>query len=195
MAEIPQRVSLPRAAAIGVLAAGLVALGGCSSSPGGQASSSASSTTNVTSNNQQDAVFASQLIELNEQLVTITDIISAKTDDPTVAAKLDDLARTANERIVLAKGWLKLWGRTAVQAPPAPGLLTERQQDALIDSSGAALTAAIASVTQSQLQGTLAISQAELAGGENSSAKQVAQKLADQSATELAILGKVQAGT
>ena len=192
MAEIPQRVSLPRAAAIGVLAAGLVALGGCSSSPGGQASSPASSTTNVTSNNQQDAVFASQLIELNEQLVTITDIISAKTDDPTVAAKLDDLARTANERIVLAKGWLKLWGRTAVQAPPAPGLLTERQQDALIDSSGAALTAAIASVTQSQLQGTRTISQAEVATGENSSAKQVAQKvLADQSAAELAVLAQV----
>lgn len=191
MAEIPQRVSLPRAAAIGVLAAGLVALGGCSSSPGGQASSSASSTTNVTSNNQQDAVFASQLIELNEQLVTITDIISAKTDDPTVAAKLDDLARTANERIVLAKGWLRLWGRTAVQAPPPPGILTEQQQDALIDSSGAVLASAIASATKSQLEGTLAISQAETAGGENTAAKQVAQKLVDQSQAELAVLAQV----
>ncbi len=89
----------------------------------------------VTTNNQQDAVFASQLIELSEQLNSITDILDAKTDDPATSARMDELSRTANERIVLAKSWLKLWGRTAVQAPPAPGLLTEQQQDALIDSS------------------------------------------------------------
>lgn len=185
------RVTLPRVIAVGVLVAGLVVLGGCSSVPETQASASANSTTNVTTNNQQDAVFASQLIELSEQLVTITDILSAKTDDPAVSSRLDELARSANERIVLAKGWLKLWGRTAVQAPPAPGLLTEQQQDALIDSSGAALTAAIASATQSQLQGTLTISQAEVAKGENSSAKEVAQKLEDQSAAELVVLAQV----
>ena len=145
----------------------------------------------VTTSNQQDAVFASQLIELSEQLVSITDILDAKTDDPAISAKMDELSRTANERIVLAKSWLKLWGRTAVQAPPAPGLLTEQQQDALIDSSGAALASAIASATKSQLEGTLAISQAETAGGENSAAKQVAQKLIAQSQAELAVLSQV----
>ena len=74
----------------------------------------------VTTSNQQDAVFASQLIELSEQLVSITDILDAKTDDPAISAKMDELSRTANERIVLAKSWLKLWGRTAVEAPRLP---------------------------------------------------------------------------
>lgn len=185
------RVPLARATAIAIFAAGLIVLGGCSSTPETQASASASSTTNVATNNQQDAVFASQLIELSEQLVSITDILDAKTDDPAVSAKMDELSRTANERIVLAKSWLRLWGRTAVQAPPPPGILTEQQQDALIDSSGAVLASAIASATKSQLEGTLAISQAETAGGENTAAKQVAQKLVDQSQAELAVLAQV----
>ena len=160
----------------------------CATDSGAQPSSP---TTVTTTNNQQDAVFASQLIELSEQLVTVTDILDAKTDSGQVSAKIDQLSRTANERIVLAKGWLKLWGRTAVQAPPAPGLLSEKQQDALIDSSGAALVEAISSAAASQLEGTLAISQAETAGGENSSAKQVAQKLAEQSKSELSVLSLV----
>lgn len=176
---------------IAIAIAIVFALWGLTGCGAGQVVEPSSPVTGTTSNNQQDAVFAAQLIELNEQLVTITDILTAKTDDPAVTARLDDLSRTANERIVLAKSWLQLWGRTAVEAPPAPGLLTEPQQDALIDSSGKDLATAIVAATQSQLQGTLTISQAELAGGENFSAKQVAQKLADQAATELAILAQV----
>lgn len=170
---------------------GLFFIGGCAENT--SESSPNASTSIVTTNNQQDAVFASQLIELSEQLVTITDVLDAKTDDPAISAKLDTLSRTANERIVLAKSWLRLWGRTAVEAPPAPGLLTEKQQDALIDSSGALLATALASTAQSQLEGTLEISQAEIAGGENSAAKQVAEKLAEQSAAELSVLSQVKA--
>lgn len=181
-----------RSVAVSTILVGSIALSGCSGGATGEDSLKPAQTS--TGNNQQDAVFASQLIELSEQLVTITDILDAKTDDAVVSAKVDDLSRTANERIVLAKSWLKLWGRTNVQAPPTPGLLTEAQQDALIDSSGAPLAAAISSATQSQLQGTLSISQAEIESGENSSAKQVAQKLADQSSTELAVLAQVKAG-
>ena len=177
--------------AIAIAIAVVFALSGLTGCGAGQVVEPSSPVTGTTSSNQQDAVFAAQLVEINEQLVTITDILTAKTDDPAVTARLDDLSRTANERIVLAKSWLQLWGRTAVEAPPAPGLLTEQQQDALIDSSGAALTAAIASATQSQLQGTLTISQAEVAKGENSSAKEVAQKLEDQSAAELVVLAQV----
>lgn len=173
-------------AALGLAVAGLAA---CSSASSDQPSTSPTAV--VATTNQQDAIFASQLIELSEQLVTVTDILDAKTDSGQVSAKIDQLSRTANERIVLAKGWLKLWGRTAVQAPPAPGLLSEKQQDALIDSSGAALVEAISSAAASQLEGTLAISQAETAGGENSSAKQVAQKLAEQSKSELSVLSLV----
>lgn len=172
-----------------VMVCGLIGTAGCSS--GTNPDSPTGSASVVTTNNQQDAIFASQLIELSEQLVTITDILDAKTDDPAVAAKMDDLSRTANERIVLAKSWLRLWGRTGVQAPPTPGLLTEQQQDALIDSTGAKLTAAIASATQSQVEGTLAVSQAETQGGENSAAIQVAQQLAIKAQAELAVLARV----
>lgn len=173
----------------GVAVFGLAIITGCASDSGAQPSNTMTVTT---TNNQQDAIFASQLIELSEQLITVTDVLDAKADSGQISARIDQLSRTANERIILAKGWLKLWGRTAVQAPPAPGLLTEKQQDALIDSSGAALAAAIASAAQSQLEGTLEISQAETTGGENSSAKQVAQKLAEQSESELSVLNQVE---
>lgn len=164
----------------------------CSTSDSGVPAGS--STASTTTTNQQDAVFASQLIELSEQLVTITDILEAKTDSPVVSAKLEQLSRTANERVVLAKGWLTLWGRTNVDAPPPPGLLSEKQQDALIESTGPELAAAIASAGQSQLEGTTTISQAEVAGGQNSAAKAVAQKLIEQSQAELSVLNEVKAG-
>ena len=169
-----------------VFALAVVGLGACSASSTDE--SSTNPTEVVTTTNQQDAVFAAQLIELNEQLVSIADILGAKTDDPKVAAKLAEVERIANERIILAKGWLKRWGRTAVEAPPAPGLLTEAQLDALIESNGADLAKAIASVTESQLNGTLEISEAEVEGGENSNAKQVAQQLVEKTEAELAVL-------
>ena len=166
-----------------------VSLAACSSSSINQPSPSV--TAAVTTTNQQDAVFAAQLIELNEQLVGITDILSAKTDDPKALADLAKLERIANERIILAKGWLQRWGRTAVEAPEAPGTLTEQQLDLLIESDGTKLAAAIASAAESQLDGTLEISEAEVARGENTSAKQVAQQLIDQTQTELSILNQI----
>ena len=172
-----------------VFALAVVGLGACSASSTDE--SSTNPTEVVTTTNQQDAVFAAQLIELNEQLVAITDILSAKTDDPKVLADLAKLERIANERIILAKGWLQRWGRTAVEAPEAPGTLTEQQLDLLIESNGAKLAAAIASAAESQLDGTLEISEAEVARGENTSAKQVAQQLIDQTQTELSILNQI----
>jgi len=174
------------AAAVTLAAVGLAA---CSSSATDQPSPN--STAAVTSTNQQDAVFAAQLIQLNEQLIAITDILSAKTDDPKALANLAKLERIANERIILAKGWLQRWGRTAVEAPEAPGTLTEQQLDLLIESNGTKLAAAIASAAESQIEGTLEISEAEVARGENTSAKQVAQQLIDQTQTELSILNQI----
>lgn len=166
-----------------------VGLAACSSSSIDQPSPSVA--TAVTTTNQQDAVFAAQLIELNEQLVAITDILSAKTDDPKALANLAELERIANERIILAKGWLQRWGRTAVEAPEAPGTLTEKQLDLLIESNGTKLAAAIASAAESQLDGTLEISETEVSRGENTSAKQVAQQLIDQTKAELSILNQI----
>lgn len=175
--------------AVAAAAASIVGVTGCSSAGGGQSPNSSASVS--VSANQQDAVFAKQLIELNEQLVSITDILSAKTDDPTALANLSELERIANERVILAKGWLQRWGRTAVEAPAAPGILTEQQLDLLIESNGKKLAAAVESVTQSQLEGTLEISEAEVSRGENTAAKQVAQQLIDQSRLELAVLNEV----
>jgi len=177
---------LVRAVVIAVLAVGMLV--SCSS---GRDGANSSSTSVLTTANQQDAVFAAQLIELSEQLVAITDILSAKTDDPTALANLAKLERIANERIILAKGWLQRWGRTAVEAPVAPGTLTEQQLDLLIESNGTKLAAAIASAAESQLEGTLEISEAEVAHGENTSAKQVAQQLIGQTKAELSILNQI----
>lgn len=174
------------AAALALAVGGLAA---CSSSS--TDAPSPNPTVAVTTTNQQDAVFAKQLIELNEQLVAITDILSAKTDDPKALANLAELERIANERIILAKGWLQRWGRTAVEAPEAPGTLTEQQLDLLIESDGTKLAAAIASAAESQIEGTREISEAEVARGENTSAKQVAQQLIEQTQTELSILNRI----
>lgn len=183
---VSKRFLMVRVAAVTALT--LAGLSGCSS-PTSEPQPTSSAV--VTTTNQQDAVFAAQLIELNEQLVAITDILSAKTDDPKALANLAELERIANERIILAKGWLQRWGRTAVEAPEAPGTLTEQQLDLLIESDGTKLAAAIASAAESQIEGTREISEAEVARGENTSAKQVAQQLIEQTQTELSILNRI----
>lgn len=182
--------SMTRAAALPVLV--IAFLAACASTSSDQPSTD--TTTATLTANQQDAVFAAQLIELSEQLVTITDILEAKTDSPATSKKLEELSRTANERVSLAKNWLILWGRTNVDAPPAPGLLTEAQMDALIESNGAELNAAAATAMTRQLEGTLEISKAESSGGQNSTATSVAEQLAKTSQAELQVLGQIDTG-
>lgn len=179
------RVTAKTVVVVAAVVAALGSLGACSSA---STDTPTAPTSRTVTANQQDAVFAKQLIELNEQLVSITDILSAKTDDPKALANLAELERIANERIILAKGWLQRWGRTAVEAPVAPGILTEQQLDLLIESNGKQLAAAIETVTQSQLEGTLEISEAEVSRGENTAAKQVAQQLIERCKLELAVL-------
>ncbi len=175
---------------LGLLAAlGLFALAGCAS---WGASGPESPSAVITSANQQDAVFAKQLIELNEQLVTIADVLIGKTDNSEVAAGLTELVRTGNERIVLAKGWLQTWGRTAVNAPPAPGILTDAQADALIDNNGPALLKAAKAAVESQLNGTLQISEAEVAGGQYGAATALATQLKAKSSAELSRIDQFQ---
>lgn len=134
--------------------------------------------------NQQDAVFAYQLIELSEQLIVITDVLAAKTDQPKKQAELAEIERVANERIVLAKRWLQLWARTAIEAPAPPGTLSEIQMDALIESNGAALVRAIESAATTQRDGTTAISEAEVEFGENTAAISGARQILELAETD-----------
>ncbi|MGB3675584.1 MAG: hypothetical protein WA988_14205, partial [Candidatus Nanopelagicales bacterium] len=66
--------------------------------------------------------------------------------------------------------------------------LTEKQLDVLVESNGPKLAAGIASAASSQLNGTREISESEVAGGENSRAKQVAEQLIVESEEELSVL-------
>ena len=170
---------------IALLIAGVWVLAACTLPSG---SPQPDTSVGATTANQQDAIFATQLIELNEQLVAITDILAGKTDDVQTSTNLAELERVANERIILAKGWLQRWGRTAVEAPEPPGTLTEKQLDVLVESNGPKLAAGIASAASSQLNGAREISESEVAGGENSRAKQVAEQLLVESEEELSVL-------
>jgi len=174
------------AAALAIAGLGMGVLGACSS--GTSSDSSSQVTGNPNANNQQDAVFANQTIDLNEQVITLTDILTAKTDDEATAADLERLSRTANERIVLVNSWLTSWGRSNSEAAEPPGILTARQITAVTIANGNKLNALVAQAAQEHLAGVIAVSDAEIADGVNPAARDFAEKVKADAEAELAPL-------
>lgn len=172
-------------AALAVAAVGVGGLSGCSSD-GGTSSSQVTSDPNAS--NQQDAVFANQTIALNEQLAVLTDVLSVKTEDPTVAAEVEALGRQARERVALAQGWLQIWGRGVSEASDPPGLLSGRQITAITVANGPKLASLVDDAVTQYLAATIAVSDAELSGGVNSDAREFAQQVKDSAASDLAAL-------
>ncbi len=185
-------VSLVAVAVASILAGGLLTACG-SGAAGGPSGSATSSTTpgssSTNSHNQQDVTFATQLIELNEQVATMAKIAIAKTDNPQIGQGLEALVRSANERAALGYSWLKAWNQVDAVVAPAPGLLTSDQITDLTVSVGQNFKSALDTAVQYHLdKGVVAISRAELDGGINVDARRVAQGLIETAASELAAL-------
>jgi uncharacterized protein (DUF305 family) len=177
------------ASAIAIAGLGMGVLGACGSGSSSDASSQV--TSNPNANNQQDAIFANQTIVLNEQLVVLTDVLSAKAKNSAVAAKIEDLGRVARERIVLADGWLVSWGRSNSEAPDPAGLLSARQITAVTVATGSNLASAVDAAVTQYLAATIGVSDAELASGVNPDAREFAQAVKDSAASDLAVLTTV----
>lgn len=171
---------------VGLLAACALLLFGASACSNNASTESGESNSQV--QNQQDAIFASQLNQLSQQLVQLSEILSAKTENQQVSDQLDELARIGNERSALARSWLVSHGRANVEAPPAPGLLTDEQFDAVADSNGAELASAVEVAAAAQLQGMREICQQEIANGANPQLKAAAQDLLTKIDAESQIL-------
>ena len=145
----------------------------------------------VTTSNQQDAVFASQLIELSEQLVSITDILTRKRTILPFRRRWTSFHGPQMNGSCSPRAGSSSGGGPPLKHPPPPGLiLTEQQQDALIDLSGTELAAAIASShranSKARWQSAGRNSGWGEFGGETGGAKLIAQSQA-----ELAVLSQV----
>jgi len=174
------------ASAVAIAGLGMGVLGACSSDSS-SSSSSSQVTENPNANNQQDAVFANQTIALNEQIVVVTDVLSVKADDA-AAVRFEELGRIAQERSALAQGWLVSWGRATSEAPDPPGLLSTRQITAITVASGSKLATEVKKAAAQLSAATIAMSDAELAGGVNPDAREFAQTVKDSAESELAVL-------
>lgn len=181
----------PRLRVAAALVAGLAlvpAAAGCGSSNTGGSPSSQSSQ----ANNQQDDLFANQLVALSTQMVDITNAMRGRTGDEAREAELAQLGQTANERVALARSWQQPSSGSATSSPSStvPGTLTEQQFDALLDSDGPQLQAAIDDAARAQRDGTIAIAQAEIADGQNPAMIEVAKQLEAQAESDYQILIK-----
>lgn len=179
------------ASAIAIAGLGMGVLGACGSGSGAGSAASSQVTSNPNANNQQDAIFANQTIALNEQLVELTDVLSSKALSPAVAAKIEDLGRAAQERLVLAQGWLVSWGRSNSEAPDPAGLLSVRQVTVIADATRGDLATAVDAAVTQYLAATIGVSDAELATGVNPDAREFAQAVKDTAASDLAVLTTV----
>lgn len=190
-ANRPTKRALSAAAA---LIAVLALTSACGSGSSASSSPPADASANTGAHNQQDVTFAAQAAALNEQLATMTNILMAKVDDPTAEASLEDLNRTAGERVVLCRSWLGAWGTPGPTPTSTPGIINDQQFDSLTDSNGPELAKFVNSVVDTQSQGTATVTNVEIAGGENTAAVQFARELQQRSPSELANLAHAVTG-
>lgn len=168
---------------------GVSLLTACSTQATGPTTSSQPSGTVPAAHNQQDVAFAIQVIELSQQLNTVTDIMIGRDEEPAVESQLADLSRTAKERVALCRSWLQAWGASATAtAPSVPGMVPDDLIERLITSDGAEYAAALNRFVSDQQAGIETVSTAETSGGSNQAAVEFARELPARSRAELALL-------
>lgn len=179
------RLTRACAVALGAALACSVVLIGCSQSPNPPPPTSPGS---VSDHNQQDIVFATQLTDLNEQLVALGDAVSVTSDKPETEASIDEMQRTAKEQSSQASALLKTWNAKAPDVAEPPGILTDAQLDALLSAPSAQFPSLLAQALDQQLSGMQQIAHAELTGGQSDAAKKLAQSVLDTAAAQVAAL-------
>ena len=174
-------------AAVAVSIGVLIPISACSTTSDPPTGPSVTASVND-AHNQQDVTFATQLIDLSEQLIDVANVLQAQTDKLAVQKVLTELTRTAGERIALANSWLQAWGEAPADIPPAPGLLADAQFNALLDDSGPQLRSSIETAVRIQTDGIKSVCATEMEDGENSTAIDYARQLNDNVSDELGIL-------
>ena len=201
--------TIRHAAIAAVSIAATLTLAGCSGSTDHQnmPGMNAGSTPTVTSataaspaagpHNAADVTFASGMIPHHGQAITMADMATSKATNPQVKSLAAAIKTAQGPEIATMSGWLTGWGQPVPAATGGhdmsgmgagtamSGMMSEQEMQQLSAATGAAFDRMWLQMMIKHHQGAVTMAQAELANGQSSDAKQLAQQIIDAQNKEI----------
>lgn len=178
---------------IGMLVAGLTALvlAGCSSAPtptttGGAAAPAVPAAS--TAHNDADVAFAQNMIPHHRQAVEMAGLAAARSQNPQVLDLAARIGGAQTPEIQTMTGWLQRWGAEVPSEggmtggdhtgmAGMTGLMTTEQMQQLGQASGAGFDRMFLKLMSEHHTGAIAMAKLELADGQDTAAKNLAQQI------------------
>ena len=184
-----------------VLAVALAACGGSPSGPAASATESASapatgssqSSAAATAFNQQDTSFASNMIQHHRQAVEMADLVASRSTDQKVIDLATRIKAAQSPEITTMNGWLKSWGMPEVEdmsgmdmAGSMPGMMSATDLAELAALTGPAFDQKFLTMMITHHEGAITMAQEQIAKGQNTDAKALAQRVTTDQTAEIA---------
>lgn len=187
-----------RIALVATAAAAVAALGACGSSsssgaaniPTSSTSSSASGIAVSGAHNSADVTFATNMIPHHSQAVQMADMAIAKATNADVKSLAVKIKAAQDPEIVTMTSWLKAWnqpipsssmdgmsGMSGTGSSSAMGMMSDADMAALDKATGKAFDTMWVTMMITHHQGAVAMSKTELASGQYTGAKTLAQSI------------------
>ena len=189
-----------------IAAAALTLAAGCGSpqatSPTSQApaapSPASSQPADQAGHNDADIAFAQQMIPHHAQAIAMAEMATSHATSPKVRELADNIERAQQPEIDLMTGWLQTWGAEVPStnpndmgdmghgsSGPMPGMMSPEQMNQMSQAGGAQFDRMFLEMMIEHHKGAIEMAQTELNEGENSEAKQLAQKIITDQQAEI----------
>lgn len=185
----------------------VIALAGCGSSSKTASQPMTNMTTSSTSNtdratataasgphNAADVSFATDMIPHHAQAVQMADMVLSKATNGEVKSMATDIKAAQDPEIVEMTGWLKSWGAPVPDSSMGgmmsrgTGMMSAADMASLDKGMGAAFDRMWVQMMVTHHQGAVAMAKTELAGGQSTDAKKLAQSIVTSQTAQIAQL-------
>ena len=141
--------------------------------------------------NAADVTFASGMIPHHGQAITMADMATSKATNAQVKSLAAAIKTAQGPEIATMSGWLTGWGQPVPAATGGhdmsgmgtggamSGMMSEQEMQQLSTATGAAFDRMWLQMMIKHHQGAVTMAQTELAGGQSTDAKQLAQQIID----------------
>jgi uncharacterized protein (DUF305 family) len=174
-----------RLATLAALAAAVTTLSACGSSSS-QSPSSASSSATATAHNAADVAFATDMIPHHSQAVEMADMALTKATNADVKSLATKIKAAQDPEIITMTGWLKGWSEpvpassmsmSGMGEASAMGMMSDAEMATLDKATGVEFDRMWVKMMITHHQGAVDMSKTELAGGQYTGAKALAQSI------------------
>jgi uncharacterized protein (DUF305 family) len=174
-----------RIATVAAVAAAVTTLSACGSSSS-QSPSSASASVTATAQNAADVAFATDMIPHHSQAVEMADMALTKATNADVKSLATKIKAAQDPEIITMAGWLKGWNQpvpassmsmSGMGEASGMGMMSDAEMATLDKATGVGFDRMWVKMMITHHQGAVDMSKTELAGGQYSGAKTLAQSI------------------